>query len=216
MPFTLFSHPLSSYCWKVLIALFEAEADFKAVTVDLRNQKERDEYLKLSPFSKIPTLRDDATGEVVLETSIIIEYIALNTPKGAGLVPADRKAALAVRFKDRFFDLYVNTPMGKVVTDRLRPKGQNDALGVKSAQGDLRTALDVLEREMADGRPWATGTAFTMADCAAAPGLYYADTVLPFAKSHPTVMAYLERLRTREAVARTIREAEPYFAMIPS
>lgn len=220
MSLLLYHHPLSSYCWKVSIALYEADADFEARLVNLGDPEERAEYLKLSPFGKIPVLRDEAAKRTVLETSLIIEYLAMTLPKAARLLPAERELAFPIRARDRFFDLYVNTSIGKIVTDRLRPEDGKDPLGVAAARSDLRTAIDIVERDMAGpdsgSGGWAVGDTFTMADCAAAPALYYANRIEPFGETRPNATAYLKRLIERPSVARVIREAEPYFSMMPA
>jgi len=116
--------------------------------------------------------------------------------------------------RDRFFDLYVNTPVQKIVTDKLRPAGMNDAHGVQQARQQLQTALGLIEQDIA-GKTWAMGDAFSMADCAAAPALFYADKVMPFAGTHKNTAAYFGRLMERPSYARALREAQPYFAMFP-
>ena len=208
----LYSHPLSSYCWKVLIALYESGVSFEPVMVDLGDPAARAEYLKLSPFGKIPTLRDG--DREILETTIIIEYLAMTVPSAARLIPMAPEAALKVRALDRFFDLYLNSSVGKVANDALRPAGKKDPIGLEAAKNDLRTALAILEKDMAQ-RLWAAGESFTMADCAAAPALYYANIVIPLAQSYPNTKRYLERLIQRPSVARAIAEATPYFHMVP-
>jgi glutathione S-transferase len=213
----LYLHPLSSFCWKVLIPLYEAEIPFEPVMVNLGDPATRAEYLKLSPFGKIPTLVDGDPmngGKVINETSIMIEYLAQNYPSAASLLPKDPAEALKVRALDRFFDLYVNLVLGKVANDRLRPADKRDPIGVGMVMNDLKTALSIVERDMAT-RTWAAGETFTMADCAAAPALFYADKLVPYAQGYPNVARYLERLKKRPSVARAIREAEPYFHMVP-
>jgi glutathione S-transferase len=116
--------------------------------------------------------------------------------------------------RDRFYDLYLQVPMQKIVGDRIRPAGQKDAFGVEQAKAQLKTALDMTDQEMANNI-WAMGDTFTMADCAAAPALFYADKVMPFGDTHKNAMAYLQRLMERPSYARTLKEAEPYFAMFP-
>ena len=208
----LYSHPLSSYCWKVLIALYESGVSFEPVMVDLGDPAARAQYLKLSPFGKIPALRDG--DREILETTIIIEYLAMTVPSAARLIPMAPEAALKVRALDRFFDLYLNSSVGKVANDALRPAGKKDPIGLEVAKNDLRTALAILEKDMAQ-RLWAAGESFTMADCAAAPALYYANIVIPLAQSYPNTKRYLERLIQRPSVARAIAEATPYFHMVP-
>jgi glutathione S-transferase len=129
-------------------------------------------------------------------------------------VPADAELARQMRLQDRFYDLYVNVPMQKVVTDKLRPPGKNDPHGVEAARALLHTACDMIEREMA-AKTWAMGDAFSMADCAAAPALFYANMVTPLGATYPNASAYLGRLMDRPSFARAIKEAQPYFAMVP-
>jgi glutathione S-transferase len=129
-------------------------------------------------------------------------------------VPADEEAARQTRLRDRFYDLYVNVQMQKIVTDRLRPAGKNDAFGVEQARDRLRTALDMIDEDMA-ARTWAMGDGFGMADCAAAPALFYANLVLPFADTHRHAASYLGRLMARPSFARAVREAEPYLKLFP-
>jgi glutathione S-transferase len=212
MTLKLYLHPLSSFCWKVLIALYEADIPFEPVTVDLMDPVKRADYLKLSPFGKIPTLVDG--DRVVNETSIQIEYLALKFPKAASLLPKDPHEALTVRALDRFFDLYLNAPLGKVAGDRLRPEAQRDPMGIGQIMRDMKTAVAIVEKDMTN-RTWAAGENFTMADCAAAPALFYVDRLVPYSPTYPNVARYLERLQKRPSVARAIREAEPYLHMVP-
>jgi glutathione S-transferase len=130
------------------------------------------------------------------------------------LIPGDRDDARRARFWDRYFDQYVHERMQKIVLDRLRPPDQRDATGVEQARAGLEEAYRFLDAELRD-RPWAAGQAFTMADCAAAPALYYADRVAPLAPAHPVTAAYLARLRARPSFARVLAEAEPYFSSFP-
>jgi glutathione S-transferase len=215
MSLKLYFHPLSSFCWKVLIALYENETPFEPCIVDLGDPVSRAELERLWPFNRFPVLEDRAQGRALPESSIIIEYLALRYPGRTALLPSDPLLALDVRLWDRFHDLLVQLPMQRIVGDRLRPAGQKDALGVEQARGTLRTAYAQLERQMA-GRSWAVGDAFTLADCAALPALYYANRVQPLSDAVPSVTAYLRRLEQRPSVARVLSEAEPYFAMFPS
>ncbi len=212
MTLKLYLHPLSSFCWKVLIPLYESGIPFEPIMVNLGDPTARAAYLKISPFGKIPTLVDG--DRVVNETSIMIEYLAQTYPEAAGLVPEDPAEALKVRALDRFFDLYVGMVLGKVANDRLRPEDQRDAIGVSMVMNDLRTALSIIEKNMAT-RTWAAGETFTMADCAAAPALFYAKRLIPYAPDYPNTARYLDRLQKRCSVARAISEAEPYFHMTP-
>ena len=148
------------------------------------------------------------------EATIIIEYLCEHFPGKTELVPRDADLAWQTRLRDRFFDLYVNVPMQKVVTDKLRPEGNNDSFGVQQAKGLLATALGMVDREM-EAKTWAMGDAFSMADCAAAPSLFYANEITPFAGVHRHVAAYFERLMQRPSFARAVAEAKPYFTMFP-
>lgn len=205
----LYYHPLSSYCWKVLIALYELEVAFEPRLVDLGNAEERAAFLAIWPVGKFPVLRD---GDAIIpESTMIIERLDRGR---AQLVPADVQKAWRVRAADRFYDLHIHNPMQAIVGDRLRPADKRDPLGVEHARAALTTALGIVEADMR-ARTWAVGEAFTMADCAAAPALYYANKVAPFASSHPTAFAYLERLQARPSFERVLGEAEPYFRMFP-
>ncbi len=214
MSLTLYMHPLSSYCHKTLIALYENATPFTAVSVNLGDPDERAMLLKLWGVGKFPVLQDDARGEVVPESSIIIDYLDRHYPGATRLIPEDDDAARAVRFADRFYDLHIHNHMQKVVGNRLRPADAKDPHGVEDAKTRMRAAYDIAERDMASRR-WAAGDDFSMADCAAAPALFYAAKVLPYADSHPHLAAYLERLKARPSYARVLKEAEPYFHMFP-
>lgn len=214
MALRLYMHPLASFCQKVLVALYENETPFEAQIVDLGDAREREALARVWPLVKFPVLRDEARGRTVAESSIIIEYLALHYPGRVALVPADPDRALQVRMQDRFFDLYVHQPMQKIVLDRIRPAGQGDAFGVGQARAQMLTACDMLEQQL-KSRTWAMGEDFTMADCAAAPALFYANEVMPFGTSHPTVAAYFSRLMARPSFARVVGEAKPYFASFP-
>lgn len=214
MALTLYYHPLASFCHKVLLALYENDTPFRAEVVDLADEASSEEMLSFWPVGKIPVLRDEDRQQTVPETSVIIEYLDQHHPGSTRLLPADPELALQARLWDRFFDLYVNTPMGKLVTDRLRPAGQSDAIGVEQAEETLRRAYALAEQQL-QGREWAIGDAFSLADCAAAPALFYADIVLPFSASHPSLAAYFDRLVERPSFARVLDEARPWFHMFP-
>lgn len=214
MTLTLYYHPLASFCHKVLIALYENATPFRPVIVDLADDASSAEMLSYWPVGKFPVLRDEARGQTVPETSIIIEYLDDHHPGPAPMLPADRELAREARLWDRFFDLYVMTPMSKIVTDRLRPAGRGDAIGVEEARRMLDRAYDLAEQRLA-GRTWAIGDQFSLADCAAAPALFYADIAHPFAADHPHLAAYFERLVARPSFARCLLEARPYFVSFP-
>jgi glutathione S-transferase len=212
MSLKLYFHPLSSFCHKVLIALYETGTPFEPRIVDLMG--EASEYRKIAPLGKIPVLRDEAKNRTIPETSIIIEYLAQHYPGKTQLFPTDRDLCRQMRLCDRIYDLYVNVPMQNIVADRLRPADKKDPFGVDQARTLLKTSLDMIEHDMAGDR-WAVGDGFTMADCAAAPALFYADMMQPFRATHTKTAAYLDRLMERPSYARVLKEAEPYFAMVP-
>jgi glutathione S-transferase len=214
MSLKLYFHPLSSFCQKVLMALYENDTPFEPHIVDLADETSRAAFLKIWPIGKFPVLRDDGKDRTIPESSIIIEYLALHYPGKVPLVPTDPDVARQMRLRDRLFDLYANVPMQKIVTDRLRPVGKDDLYGVEQAKALLATALGMIEQEMAT-KIWAMGDTFSMADCAAAPPLFYANLVMPFGDTHKNVAAYLARLKERPSFARVIKEAQPYLALMP-
>ena len=211
MTLKLYYHPLSSFCWKALIALYENATPFEPVLVNLQDAAEREAFHKLWPIGKFPVIRDEARDRFVPESSIIVEYLDRHYPGPVKLLPGDPDRNRQTRMCDRFLDLYIQVPMQKVVGDRLRPADKKDALGVEQARKQLQTALATMEPDM--GSNWMMGDDFTLADCAAAPALFYATKVMPLG---PKASAYLERLKARPSVARVLKEAEPYFAMFPS
>jgi glutathione S-transferase len=214
MSLTLHFHPLSSFCWKALIALYENDIPFTPKLVDLGNPAERAALLKLWPIGKFPVLQDDARGEIVPETSIIIEYLDRHYPGRVRFIPSDADSALQTRLRDRFYDLYVHLPMQKIMGDRLRAEGKNDPHGVEEARAQLRTSYAMIDRQMAAGT-WAMGDDFSLADCAAAPALFYGCMAVPFGEVEKNLAAYFDRLKARPAFARVLKEAEPYFNMVP-
>jgi len=213
MSLTLHFHPLSSFCWKVLIALYENNTPFTPNSVDLGNETERAALLKLWPVGKFPVLRDDATDRTIPESSIIIEYLDIHYPGRTRFIPLDEKPALQTRLRDRFYDLYVHLSVQKIVGDRLRPEGKRDPYGVEEAKARLKSCYGMIDREVAV-KTWAMGDSFSLADCAAAPALFYANEVLPF-EEHANLAAYFGRLKGRPSCARVLKEAQPYFAMFP-
>jgi glutathione S-transferase len=154
-------------------------------------------------------------GSRIPESSIIIEYLDNHYPGTTRFIPEDGDRARQTRLRDRFYDLYVHLPMQKMVCDRLRPAGKGDPYGVDEARARIQSCYRMIDKEVAN-KSWAMGEAFTLADCAAAPALFYGNKVVPFGDTHKNVTAYVERLKTRPSFARVLREAEPYFAMFPS
>lgn len=214
MTLRLHFHPLSSYCHKVLIALYENATPFEREIVDLGNEASAAAFRRLSPAGKMPVLRDEARDQTVPESSIIIEYLGRHYPGRTALVPHDPDLALTARLADRFYDCYVHDPMQRIVADRLRPAGKGDPFGVEAEKARLRRAYDIIDHDMAS-RTWAAGDAFTLADCAAAAPLFYAGKLVPFGDSHPHLVAYFERLSRRPSYARVLEEARPYLSMFP-
>ena len=210
---TLHFHPLSSFCQKVLVGLYELDVPFRKRIVDLLDDADRAEFLKLWPLGKFPVLRDDAHDVTLPETTIILEYVDTRFAKGH-LIPSDPELARECRLRDRFFDLYVNVPMGKIVTDKLRPEDQRDGYGVSQARRQLETAYRIAD-DWIEKTPWAAGDTFGLADCAAAPALFYANQVVPIESTAPHLAAYFARLVARPAFARVLDEARPYLAMFP-
>lgn len=215
MSLTYHFHPLASFCHKPLIALYENDTPFETVLVDLGDESSSADFKELWPVGKMPVLRDAARDRIVPESTIIIEYLDKYYPGKIRFIPADPEEAWRTRLSDRFYDLYVQEPMQKIVVDRIRPAGQHDGFGVEQARETLRTAYGMIERDMAS-RTWAMGEAFTMADCAAAPALFYAEKVEPFAATHKHMAAYFDRLLNRPSFARVLKEAEPYFKFFPT
>jgi glutathione S-transferase len=213
MALELYFHPLSSYCWKALIALYETGVDFEPIQLDLQNPEHDALLRKLWPPRKFPVLKDTARDTVVPESTIIVEYLAQHYPGGSKLCPDDPDLARETRLRDRYLDLYVHNNMGKIVADALRPKGTKDPHGVMTARADLRTALTGLEPTI-NVKPWLMGDDFSLADCSAAPALYYGQRVVPL-DDFPNCAAYLQRLQARPSFARVLKEAEPYLHWVP-
>lgn len=214
MALRLYYHPIASFCWKALIALYETNTPFEPVLVDLGDAASRDAFAKIWPPAKFPVLHDPETGLLAPESTIIIEYLVHLHGGRSALLPRDADAAREVRMQDRFFDGYVQMPMQKIVGDRIRPADRKDPHGVAEAHEALELAYRMVEARM-KGRGWVVGDAFTMADCAAAPALYYGDRVHPLAPKYPATTAYLERLRQRPSFARVLAEAQPLMHNFP-
>ena len=212
MPTSLYAHPFSSYCQKVLIALYENDIPFELRLLAQGDERTAAEHAALWPLKRMPVLVDD--GRTVVEASIIIEHLGLRHPGPVRLVPEDPRAALDVRMMDRFFDNYVMTPMQKIVVDALRAAEHRDRHGVAEARELLETAYGWLNATMA-GRTWAASEDFSLADCAAAPALFYADWAHPIGDAFPNVRGYRRRLLARPSFARAVDEARPYRSLFP-
>ena len=210
MTLKLYAHPFSSYCQKVLIALYENALPFEWRVTS--NAEVMAELAALWPFKLFPVLVDE--GRTVVEASIIIEHLQLHHPGPVRLIPEDPRAALEVRMMDRFFDNYISTPQQRVVANQLRAEKDRDPYGVTEARTRLETAYAWLDGVMA-GREWAAGGDFSLADCAAAPFLFYADWTHAIAERFTHVRAYRQRLLARPSFARAVDEARPYRAFFP-
>ena len=211
MTLTLYAHPFASYCWKVAIALDENATPFTYREIDLGDPDSAAQLERLWPFKKFPVLVDGEKS--VIESTIIIEYLSLNYPGRARLLPVDAAAALDVRFVDRFFDNYVHAPVQAIVSDAMRGE-KRDAQVVARARSTVDTAYAWLERRM-ENQEWAVADHFSLADCSAAPALFYADWVHPIGDAFPSVRAYRNRLNARPSVLRTIDKARPYRHLFP-
>lgn len=212
MPLQLYAHPFSSYCQKVLVALYENETPFTYRLLDFVDPRAGEELAALWPLKRFPVLVDG--GETVLESSVIIEHLSLAHPGPVRLLPVDAKAALATRMMDRFFDNYVMTPMQKIVFDHIREPQDRDPNGVAEARALLDAAYQWLDVRLA-GREWACGDDFSLADCAAAPSLFYADWVHEIDIAFPNTRAYRARLLARPSFARAVEEGRPYRHFFP-
>jgi len=212
MALTLYYHPLSSFCWKTLIALYEAELPFEPRMVNLGDPADRAAFQAVWPLAKFPVLRDEARGETVPESSVIVDYLSQHYPAARGLVPADPDAARKVRLKDRLIDNYIHLPFQQIVGERMRPDDKHDPFGVEQNRAKVSEGYGLIQ-PMIEG-PWAMGEAFTLADCAALPALFYADYAIKL-DAWPGLRAYLDRLKARPSVARVLAEAEPFFQYFP-
>jgi glutathione S-transferase len=214
MSLRFYFHPLASFCWKPLIALYENGTPFEPIIVDLMDEKSAAAFRAVWPMGKFPVLRDEARDCTVAESTTVVEYVDDNFPGATRFVPEDPDDAWRTRMWDRIFDNYVHLPMQKIVLDRLRPEDRRDPFGVEQARTELREIYSLIERDLGT-KTWMTGEAFTLADCAAAPALFYADTVEPIGAGQGNLSAYLDRLMVRPSFARVLEEAEPFFKMFP-
>lgn len=207
---TLYYHPLASFCWKALIALYETGMEFERVIVDFGDPASAAAFKAIWPMAKMPALKDG--DRVIAESTIVIEHV--DALASGGLLPAHEPDRLDARFWDRVFDHYVEHPMQKIVLDALRPAGGRDPFGVDQARAQLREAYGFIDKRMRD-RQWCVGETFSIAECSACPALFYANTVEPIGAEHEALLAYLERLEARPSFVRVLREAEPYFVNFP-
>jgi len=212
MTLKLYLHPLSSYCHKALLAFYENDIPFEPIVIDGSTFAQ---FKEVWPLGKFPVLLDETRNEVVPESTIIIEYLTLHYPGKVRLIPSDPDEALKVRTHDRFIDLYLHAPVQKFAGDRPRPADRRDSYGAEEARRAFHSALDIFEADLA-GKTFVMGGEFTLADCAAAPALYYGNIFYgPLVASHARAAAYLERLMARPAYARVLREAQPFLHLLP-
>lgn len=212
MSLALYGHPFSSYTQKALIALYENGTPFEFRCIGPDTPEHMVEWLRRWPIARFPLLLDG--DRQIVETSLIIEYLEIAHPGPVRLLPADPMAALDVRFLDRFFDLYVMTAMQLAVDTALQRYPMTVEKGRAMASERLERAYVWLEAHLA-GKTWAAGESFTLADCAAAPSLFYADWVHPMAEAYPLLRAYRARLLARPSFARAVDEARPFRSYFP-
>ncbi len=210
MSLTLYAHPFAAYCWKVLIALYENATPFTYRRVE--DAAGWAELEALWPLRKFPVLTDD--GTTVVESTVIVEYLMRRSAGAVRLIPMDEDAALRVRTMDRVFDNYVMTPMQTLVAQRMRSDSELDPKAAADARKTLEVAYGWLETQVAH-EGWLCGGTFSLAECSAAPALFYADWVHPIAERFPGVLAYRRRVLARASVARVVDEARPYRKLFP-
>jgi len=213
MTLKLYYHPLSSYCHKALIALYENDIPFEPVVVDFSDEAASAALNALWPIGKFPVLRDEARGHTVAEATVIIDYLDSHYARKK-LIPADADGAWQARMWDRFFDLYVMEKQGKLVDDNLRPAEARDPLGVERAKESLAKSYAIFEATLGD-KKWALGDDYSLVDCAASPALFYASLAVPFTDATPNLKAYYERLVRRPSYLRALKAAEPFFDWVP-
>lgn len=214
MTLKLFYHPLSSYCHKALIALYENDIAFEPVVVNLMDPASSAEMKALWPVGKFPVLKDEKRGHAVAESSVIIDYLDTHYAR-KHLIPADADAAWQARMWDRFFDLYVMEKQGKLVEDNLRPAEARDPHGVAKAKEAIEKSYAIVEDKFDSRNTWALGDDYSLVDCAASPALFYASLAVPITDTTPKLKAYYERLLQRPSYRRALREAEPFFDWVP-
>jgi glutathione S-transferase len=212
MTLQLFAHPFSSYCQKALIAFYENDIPFTFRMLSSDEPANGEEFARLWPIKRFPVLVDN--GRTILEATSIIEHLAVRHPGPVRLIPEDPDAAVEVRMMDRVFDNYVMTPQGSIVFNSIRQPQDRDPYGDTQARAMLETAYAWLDERMAD-RQWAAGETFTLADCAAAPSLFYADWTHPIDPRFGHLLGYRRRLLDRPSFARAVDEARPYRSYFP-
>jgi glutathione S-transferase len=210
MSLTLYYHPLSSYCHKALVALYELGTPFDARVIDLDSDGDRALLGEHWPLCRFPVIHDSRRGRSVPESSTIIEYLDQHYPGPKRLIPADAERALDVRLWDRVFDNYVHTPMQQIVANRFM-QTHSDMSAQRSL---LHQTYRVIDTQLGSSA-WVAGDDFSLADCAAAPALFYASTLEPLPSELRNLCTYFERLVQHESVRRTLEQARPYFQFYP-
>lgn len=212
MALQLYFHPFSSYCQKVLVSLYDNDTPFERKVLEGPDSPTGLELAAIWPIKRFPVLVDG--GRVIREATCIIEYLDVHHPGPVRMLPQDAAAALETRFMDRFFDNYISGPIQQIVFNQLRPENARDAYGVRQAREMMDTAYEWLDKTMAE-REWAAGDRFSLADCAAAPALFYADWTHPIPSRHANVHAYRRRLLQYPSFARAVDEARPFRPWFP-
>jgi glutathione S-transferase len=208
----LYAHPFSSYSQKALIALYENGTDFEFRMLSPEEPENLADWESRWPVKRFPILLDQ--GREILEATIVIEYLDVHYPGPVRMIPENPDTAIDVRMMDRFFDNYISTPQQKVVFNALRPEVDRDPYGVNESREMLERAYTWLDKRM-QGRQWASGDSFSLADCAAAPSLFYADWTHRIDAKFADVIAYRQRLLARPSVARAVDEARQYRPYFP-
>jgi len=213
--YVLHGHPLSSYFQKAAIAFYETETPFELAMVgNLFDPEEKARFQAIWPTGKMPVLEDKGRGRVIGESSIVIEYLAMHEPGAARLLPRDPDTALRVRLLDRLFDAYLETPFQRMATYGLKLPGSADPAIPDLVKADIAAAYRVIDGQIGEG-DWAVGDTFTLADCSAAPALFFANRIVPMQDNHPKLAAYHARLSARPSYARALAGSEPYLANVP-
>lgn len=205
----LYYHPLSTYSQKVVMALHEKQMPFEPHIVNMLEEAERKKYREIYPLGKIPLLILD-DGHMIPESTIIVEYADMTSDKGPRLIPSDPQSARQVRFFDRMLDLYLNDSVANLIFEGWKPEAERDQALIDRCQERIGIMYDYLDKHLG-GKTWLKEESFSMADCAAAPPLFYAQQTAPFA-DRPNISAYFERVQTRESYRKVIEEAAPYLA----
>lgn len=208
----IYGHPLASFYWKVLIALYEHNLTFEFLMVDPEHPENLEAVRRLAPTGQFPVLVDG--DRTVIESAAIIEYLDLHHGKAPPMVPADPRAAIEARQMDGVFDDYVSAPLTRLVLDAMRAEDKRDPVAVAEAKSVLDRTYAWLERWMT-GRTWAANDTFGLADCSAAPALFYAHWGYPIPEAYTALRAYRARLLARPSVARVVDEGRPWRDFFP-